>query len=85
MARVVSDYGAKRRGFWSRFIELEDVIGQALHAFGHGAIVDGIGADGIHFAAAAGGAEGNDGPEGVVEFLPLAGGDVIGDDRGIVG
>ncbi len=32
--------------------------------------------DGIHFAAAAAGAEGNDGPEGVVELFPFSGGDL---------
>ena len=48
------------------------IVGQALGTLADGAIVNRIGANGVHPPAASAGAKGNDRPEGVVERLPLA-------------
>ena len=61
------------------------VIGQPRGALADGAVVDGVGADGVHLAAPPAGAEGDRRPEGVVQFLPAAGGEVLGHRRGILG
>src|SRR5262249_50576561 len=74
---VVSDGAGKGRG--ARGKGRGDVVGDALGAFADGAVVDGVRADGVHFSAAAAGAERDDRPKGVVEFFPLAGGDLGGD------
>ena len=47
------------------------VVGQPLGGFADRAIVDGVAADRIHAAAAAAGAEGNRGPEGLFQFRPF--------------
>src|SRR6185503_6375303 len=46
-------------------------------------VIDDVAADGVHLASPAAGTERDDGPEGVVELLPFAGGDVLGDLPGV--
>ena len=47
------------------------MVREALSALTDRAIVDCIGADGIHTASSSAGTEGDDGPVGVVELFPL--------------
>ena len=47
-----------------------DIVGEPLGALADRSVVDGVGADREHRAAAASGAKGNHGPVGVVEILP---------------
>jgi hypothetical protein len=77
---VVSDGTSETFG-WQ--LLLEDIRRQPLRALPNRPVVDHVAADGVHLAAAASGAEGNDGPEGVVELFPFAGGDVLGHLDGI--
>ena len=91
LGEVAASGGACRRR-WRRTSGLVrfgrlllDVVGQALGAFADGAVVDGVAADRVHPPAASAGAEGDDGPEDVVQLLPFAGGQVLGHLGGIVG
>ncbi len=61
------------------------VVGQPLGALADGAVVDGVGSNGVHLAPPPARAERNNGPEGVVELLPLFCGNMLGHLVGIVG
>src|SRR5262245_53591050 len=84
VARVVGEGARRRSSGEGRVVSGEYVIGQALGTFAYRPVVDGVRADGVHAAAATAGAEGNDGPEGVVQLLPLFGGNVLGDLRRVI-
>jgi len=79
MPRVVRN-GARQRLARSLLL---DVVGQPLGTLADRAVVDGVGADRIHATSPAAGPEGDDRPEGVVQLLPHAGGQMLGDLRGV--
>ena len=81
MAGVVCN-GTGKGAFFDLLL---DVVGKPLGRFADGTIVNGVTTDRIHPAASAAGAEGNYGPKGIVEFLPLAGRYVLGDLGGVFG
>ena len=51
--------------------EFDDVIGKPLRTFANRPIVDGVRSDWVHAAAPPTGAKRNDGPEHIIEFLPM--------------
>ena len=70
LGAVASVVGDRAGGLLAGMHDAPDVVGQALSALADRAVVDGVGADRIHPAAAAAGAEWDHRPVDIIEFLP---------------